>query len=128
MKFFFSCDWGTSTFRLRLVNAENGKVLSEIKTGYGIAAAFEQWKQINQDKKRIEFYKVYLFEQVKKIKKSLTDSFDASVIILSGMASSDIGMLELPYKEMPFKYDGSDLITQIIYGKLENESYKIVIV
>ena len=44
MNFFFSCDWGTSSFRLRLVDAANTKVLSAINTDYGIAAAFDGCK------------------------------------------------------------------------------------
>ena len=68
MKNFFSCDWGTSAFRLRLVDAETLKLLSEIKTDYGIALAFELWKQTKQpEEKRIAFYQTYLFIQVKKI-------------------------------------------------------------
>ena len=46
MKFFLSVDWGTSAFRVRLIDAINKSVLAEIKTDQGIAATFEKWKQI----------------------------------------------------------------------------------
>src|SRR5665647_430611 len=125
MKFFFSCDWGTSTFRLRLVNAEDARVLSAIKTDHGIAAAFKCWKQTNKDEKnRIAYYQTYLFEQVKKITTSFHHTFHNTPIILSGMASSSIGMLELPYKDLPFQCNGSDLIIHtIIPGTAENAPY-----
>jgi len=129
MKFFFSCDWGTSTFRLRLVNAEDARVLSAIKTDHGIAAAFKCWKQTNKDEKnRIAYYQTYLFEQVKKITTSFHHTFHNTPIILSGMASSSIGMLELPYKDLPFQCNGSDLIIHTIPGTEENAPYKIIMI
>ncbi len=115
MNLFFSCDWGTSTFRLRLVDAVNEKILSEIKTGYGIASAFEAWKQSDRGlDERIAFYQSYLFEQLKKIEASSQNTAENTPIILSGMVSSSIGMLELPYKNLPFRADGSDLAVHII--------------
>src|SRR5580765_7410583 len=103
MKLFFSCDWGTSMFRLRLVDALNAGILSEIKTGYGIATAFESWKQNGADQnKRMPFYQTYLFDQVNKIATEFKGSVGNAPIVLSGMASSSIGMMELPYKKLPF--------------------------
>jgi 2-dehydro-3-deoxygalactonokinase len=128
MKFFFSCDWGTTAFRLRLVDAENLTVLSEIKTGHGIAAAFECWQQANRhEKNRIAFYQTYLFEQVKKITGSYNGSFHNTPVIVSGMASSSIGMIELNYKEIPFQCDGSDLVTHII-PEGEDHPYKMIMI
>jgi 2-dehydro-3-deoxygalactonokinase len=115
MKFFFSCDWGTSTFRLRLIDVEHLGVLYEIKTGYGIGSAFQYWKETGSDEKnRIDIYCTYLFEKVQEIKTSFNHSIENIPVILSGMASSSIGMIELPYKEVPFQGDGSDLIIHTI--------------
>jgi 2-dehydro-3-deoxygalactonokinase len=128
MKLFFSCDWGTSAFRLRLVNAENGKILSEIKTDQGIAVTFNSWKQLGKkENNRIIFYQGYLFEQVKKIATSFKEPGNNVPIVLSGMASSSIGMTELPYKELPFSADGSDLIVHTIENSDERK-YKIIII
>lgn len=115
MKYFFSCDWGTSVFRLRLVNAADAKVMSAIRTDFGIAAAFEAWKKRNHDQGSRElFYQAYLLEQVKKIiSSSYNDHYNAPVV-LSGMASSNIGMVELPYKELPCRCNGSDLFIHTI--------------
>ena len=44
MSLFISCDWGTSTFRLRLVDKDNQQVLAEVTNQQGIAATFEEWK------------------------------------------------------------------------------------
>lgn len=128
MKYFFSCDWGTSTFRLRLVDADKQTVLSEIKTDYGIASAFESWKQAGaKEKERIAFYETYISEQVKNIRYSYNDSSSNFPVILSGMASSSIGMLELPYKELPFQCNGIDLSVQTIAEGAGNYS-KIIII
>jgi len=129
MKFFLSVDWGTSAFRVRLIETINKSVLAEIKTDQGIAATFEKWRQTNQpEENRIAFYRSYLFEQVEKIADMFNDSLDNTFIILSGMASSSIGMLELPYKELPFHCDGSDLLLHTIPAIHKNVSYKIVII
>jgi 2-dehydro-3-deoxygalactonokinase len=127
MKLFFSCDWGTSMFRLRLVDATDARIVSEIKTGYGIAAAFESWKQNGQDQnERISFYQDYLFDQVKKIATSFNGSPDNAPIVISGMASSSIGMQELPYKNIPFRCDGSDLVIHTIPSKKDMPSQIII--
>ncbi len=129
MKFFFSVDWGTSTFRLRLVDAASKAVLAEIKTDYGIATAFKCWTEINQpEKNRTAFYQAYLFEQIEKLAANFNESLNNTPIVLSGMASSSIGMMELPYKELPFCCDGSDLLLQTIPVVNKNAAHKIVII
>jgi len=129
MKFFLSCDWGTSTFRLRLIDAATKTVLSQIKTDNGIANIFACWKQTNQhENNRLSFYKKYLFEQVEKIAATFPQSLDHTPIMISGMASSSIGMIEVPYKELPFNCDGSDLITHTIKAEKENELYDIIMI
>ncbi|MBC7889522.1 MAG: 2-dehydro-3-deoxygalactonokinase [Ferruginibacter sp.] len=128
MKFFFSCDWGTSTFRLRLVDTENERVLSTIKTAYGIATAFECWQQTNlQEESRQAFFETYLLEQVNKITMSFNEPLHDAPIILSGMASSSIGMMELPYKQLPFRCSGADLVVHFV-KPLTNNGHKIIII
>jgi 2-dehydro-3-deoxygalactonokinase len=113
---FLSCDWGTSSFRLRLIDVKNNSVLTEIRTSDGIADIFQSWKQRNESEDdRKAFYLNYLFQQAEKIKAS-RELANGLPIVISGMISSSIGMIELPYKEIPFKSDGSDLI-------LYHESY-----
>jgi 2-dehydro-3-deoxygalactonokinase len=129
MKYFFSCDWGTSTFRLRLVDAKSVNVLSAIQTEYGIAAAFENWKLANRpENDRILFYQNYLLDQVKKIATSHNYALHDVPIVVSGMASSSIGMIELPYKELPFQCNGSDLTVHTIPGVEEDGANKIILI
>lgn len=127
MKSFFSGDWGTSTFRLRLVDANTASVLSEVKTDHGIAAAYKSWKQVNRpEDERISFYQAYLFEQLKKITNTFIDASYNAPLILSGMVSSSIGMKQLSYKQLPFKCDGSDLVVETIAEK--DQHHKIIMI
>ena len=97
------------------MDSVNEKILSEIKTGYGIASAFSSWKQNGKDQnEKIAFYQSYLFEQLKKINDSFQIAADSAPVVLSGMVSSSIGMLELPYKNLPFRADGSDLLVHTV--------------
>ena len=129
MKFFFSCDWGTSTFRLRLVSAENQVVLFEVITSHGIASTFEGWRQTdNNEKNKLAFYQSYLFEQIKNITPVFNHSFHNTPIIISGMASSNIGMVALPYKPIPYYCNGYDLVIQTIGEAEENDHYKIILI
>jgi 2-dehydro-3-deoxygalactonokinase len=110
------------------VNSVNQTILSEIKTDYGIASAFSNWKQAEgKEDQRIGFYQSYISEQVKKITASFDQSINQPSLTLSGMASSSIGMMELPYKELPFQCDGSDLSVHTIpAGK--NHQFNMIII
>jgi 2-dehydro-3-deoxygalactonokinase len=48
MKEFLSCDWGTTTFRLRLVDIAGAKIVAEENSDQGIAKVFELWKKTDQ--------------------------------------------------------------------------------
>ncbi len=113
MNKFLSCDWGSSAFRLRLVDSKNLLVLSEVKTGHGITSMFESWTQEGEPKQpRRKFYESYLMERIREIASSCDRPIEQIPIIISGMASSSIGLAELPYKDLPFDCEGTGLITQ----------------
>lgn len=111
MEYFLSCDWGTSTFRLKLINTRDLGVMAEVSTGEGIASTYKLWQQNTSDTTRLNFYKNFLAYKIGQIEKQESVLLDGVPVIMSGMVSSSIGMLELAYKEIPFKADGSDLIT-----------------
>ncbi|MBC7744621.1 MAG: 2-dehydro-3-deoxygalactonokinase [Flavobacterium sp.] len=107
---FLSCDWGTFSFRLCLVRVEGFKILAEEKSKDGSAATFKRWQQVAQPiENRIEYYLKVLESQIDNLKKKVTVCIDEVPLIISGMASSTIGVMELPYKKLPFFIDGSDL-------------------
>ena len=113
MPYFLSCDWGTSSFRLRLVNSDNLRIESTIRNDEGIAAVYNKWiNSGNAESERRAFYLQRLQVQINELSQQAGISLERVPIILSGMASSSIGIAELPYHKMPFKTDGSDLLVE----------------
>lgn len=103
MEKLISCDWGTSNFRLRLVNTETQEILQEVLQGTGTANTFQQWKsQQQEESERILFYKKVLADCLQQF----VADFDKNIpVIISGMASSSIGMMEIPYQNFPFTWN-----------------------
>ena len=46
-KYILCCDWGTTSFRLRLVERQDYNVLAEFLSKDGVAATFKAWKEQN---------------------------------------------------------------------------------
>lgn len=112
--YFLSCDWGTSSFRLRLVG-EDERVVAEEVSGVGSAEMYKRWTATKKaEAERLFFYQAYLHEQMKKLEAKADVALNNVPVLISGMASSTIGLLELPYKELPFYADGSDLVWRVI--------------
>lgn len=110
MSQFLSCDWGTTAFRLRLVETNSLEVLAEESSNRGIAESYQQWKQTGGDeKKRVSFYLNIISGYISLIAERTGFSLHNIPLIISGMASSTIGMIELPYRELPVSVNGSDL-------------------
>ena len=119
--YFLSCDWGTSAFRLRLVRVGDMCVLDEVKSSQGMASTFNAWEEhvSNNDLDRVDFYLKVISEHLAIIaQRSDVDVKDVPVV-LSGMASSTIGILNMPYKQLPFNTDGRDLETRWIQRSKE---------
>ena len=96
---FLSCDWGTSSFRLRLVRTGDGEVLAETRAGKGIAAINNEW--LNSGKpssERVSFYQQQLMAAIADLRTATS----GLPVIISGMASSSVGMVELPYGNIPY--------------------------
>lgn len=106
---FYSCDWGTSNFRLRLVRTENLDVLDECISDRGIAVMNRQF-EAQTEASRPEFFTACLARQFEKLLPGYKE--EQSIAIVSGMASSTIGMKELPYASVPFDATGRNLITE----------------
>jgi 2-dehydro-3-deoxygalactonokinase len=128
MQKFISCDWGTSVLRLKVIDADKISVLAEVESDQGISGTFDLWKQSgNKEEKRLSFYQSILAEQIRKLEGQLNTSLLHTPILISGMASSNIGMIELPYKEAPFSMDGHDLFVKWIEEK-DDFRHKMLVV
>ena len=110
---FISCDWGTSSFRLRLIEIASKKQLAETRSAKGIAATYALWKEQSWVDS-ISFYSDALQQQIKILEEQTGYSLDGITVIISGMASSTIGMMELPYKPIPYNIKEATLKTHLI--------------
>ncbi|MEP7253544.1 MAG: 2-dehydro-3-deoxygalactonokinase, partial [Ginsengibacter sp.] len=115
MEQFISIDWGTSSLRCRVVNAESNGIEAEVCSEMGIAYVFENWNSIGKpEQERLSFYQAILGEEIKKLEKNMSERLDGLAVIISGMASANIGMKNLPYKVLPFSISGGDLGVEFI--------------
>lgn len=109
---FLSCDWGTSNFRLRLVESNTLEIVNEVILPEGIASTFSAWKKSQlPESHRLSFYKRVLQKAIERF----GPLGQAPIpLILSGMASSSLGLVELEYMEFPFGLDAGELKFELI--------------
>src|SRR5215213_427781 len=109
---FLSCDWGTTAFRLRLVEVEGFRIIAESESKQGVRSVNDECvTSAKSEDARLSAYKAILTDHISKLEEQTGSELKDLPVIISGMASSNIGILELPYKDMPFALDGSDLLT-----------------
>lgn len=109
------CDWGTSSFRLRLVNSLDLSIIDEVKSPKGIAQVFKDWEKQsgNEGKSRYDFYIKVVKEEIQVLADRVSMNLNAIPVILSGMASSSIGIDNIPYAALPFSAKGSEVSFKI---------------
>ena len=114
--FILSCDWGTSSFRLKLVDIHLHQVVAEMRSAEGIAVVYNKWKSVEQlpGSNRLHFYFGELQKHIEALSHKTFQPLTGATVIISGMASSSIGIKELPYATMPFSLSGNDAILEII--------------
>lgn len=102
--YILSCDWGTSNFRLRLVDRHSLRVRAEHSTREGaqaIAAAHR-----TQTQRRAAFVAT-----LQRGLKSLAVTRRPDIpLIISGMACSTLGWHPLPYARLPASLTGTDYV------------------
>ena len=127
-KLFLSCDWGTSSFRLRLIDSVFSKQTGESCSNEGVATIYNQWLQKNNaEEERLAFYQTVLKKHISNIEDQLKISLERMPVVVSGMASSSIGMKELPYKQLPVTVNIRDLHFEKL-GATENFKHDMIIV
>lgn len=106
---FLSCDWGTSNFRLRLVETDTLRVVASTEARMGVAKMAEDPGGNTPAVSLENRYRTFFCYQANQ----LLAEFSGVVpvpwpAVVSGMASSSIGWRELPYASVPFHLDGRD--------------------
>jgi len=107
MKYFFSVDWGTSSLRVRLIEITDASiiVLNETSSPYGCGYVFDLFKSEKDGITREDYFLNFLRPYL-----AAPETFDSErpiPVVISGMASSSIGIRELPYTSLPFTCDSS---------------------
>lgn len=112
-KYLLCCDWGTSSFRLRLIDQHDDRLVAEVLSTEGVARMFDSWKTKNQlgDLPRASVYEDYLKQQIDILAAKASLVLDGVSIVISGMASSSLGMEEIAYANLPFNMYGEDAKT-----------------
>jgi 2-dehydro-3-deoxygalactonokinase len=123
---FISCDWGTSSFRLYLVRATDGSILHALTEGLGVKPLHEKWRQ-ETDHSRQTYFVQYLHKQIDLLSRQSGQDLGQLPVYISGMASSSIGMMELPYAKLPFALSGRDLQVQEIAGEATAPGKRIIL-
>lgn len=103
---FLSCDWGTSRFRLRLVATENLEVLAETETDDGVGK-LGRTDAAETAESRYRRFAAYLAAHGHDLTSRNRER--PACCVVSGMASSNIGMQELAYAALPFDASGREL-------------------
>jgi 2-dehydro-3-deoxygalactonokinase len=106
---FLSCDWGTTAFRLHLVESASGRALATVSSADGIGIVHAAWKAAGGGPERDEFYLRVLRDQVAALARVAGRPLGDLPLVASGMISASIGLRDIPHLAMPFALDGRDL-------------------
>lgn len=121
---FLSCDWGTSSFRLRLVRVEDMRIIGEFVSEMGVQLANRSYLEAGEELARSVFFRKLVKEAVRSLERKLQVHLAETMIICSGMASSSIGIDELAYAELPFPTNGSKMNIHF-YGPSEEMDHPL---
>ncbi len=107
--FYINCDWGTTQFRLRATSADGSETVAEINTDDGAAKVAANGSAAD----RAARFRRLLSNHLERLA-SQVPRLGAAPILVSGMASASIGWHELPYAQVPWRLDGSDMVTHTL--------------
>jgi len=109
-----SCDWGTSSFRLRLVDVRDHQICGEVLSNEGVVGMYNQWQVAcgQHEISKEHFYSQQLQKNIDTLSHKLSVDLSETPVVISGMASSSIGIREVPYASLPFSLDGSNAIVK----------------
>ncbi len=103
------CDWGTTIFRIRIIEINSLKVLAEFDIPEGIGKVNSAFLNSGEKEDRFTFFSKVIARHLKEIALHVDFEITGIPIVASGMASSTIGMKELSYGGLPFSLNFSSL-------------------
>jgi 2-dehydro-3-deoxygalactonokinase len=91
------------------VDQNDGKILESVANDNGTKKVYEAWQSTKNTGGRTKYFQTFLERQITKLQSKLTQNIHPWPLLISGMASSSIGMKELPYGTLPFRIDQPQL-------------------
>ena len=116
-RYLLGCDWGTSSFRMRLFDISAQHAIAEATSEEGIASMHKSWQnldRLNTSITKVDFFRDYLKKEIDVLSDQYSLNLGDVTIVISGMASSSIGMKDVPYATLPFALDGSDTAIKLL--------------
>ena len=107
--YLICCDWGTSNFRLYLVEKATLTIVADLKKADGVAALNDAWKNTDTKQPRSDFFRDYLTQCIHELALKSKKELKEVSVVLSGMSSASIGMVEVAYAELPFDLNNPNL-------------------
>jgi len=105
---FFSCDWGTTSFRLRRVNVDDGRIVEERSESIGVKALHARCPAGDRAA-REAIFAGFLRERLGAMTAAQPTAAAGAIVMISGMAASSVGWRELPHALLPVGLDGADI-------------------
>lgn len=108
MEHFVSCDWGSSSFRLRLVDSRG--ICGEVASGQGATELVKNQSEDAETTARSSAFSSYLRDMLARLRDEADSPLGDCPIVVSGMVTSAHGWKELPYARAPVPIDGNSLV------------------
>lgn len=110
---FLSCDWGTTSLRLRWVQGADLTILREMRAPVGIKLLHEEAARNGATgEARAEVFAHCFREKLTALLAGAEPPSLPLPLMISGMASSSVGWREVPYASAPFPLDGRGVRTE----------------
>jgi 2-dehydro-3-deoxygalactonokinase len=109
---FLSCDWGTSSFRLRWVQRSDVSVIREVRSQEGVRVVYGRCVAsgvVDQPEARSQVFSQVLVEAIRELGTGPAAVPSGVPVVISGMASSSVGWRELPFAPTPCDWNGTGL-------------------
>jgi 2-dehydro-3-deoxygalactonokinase len=103
---FISCDWGSSSFRLRAVEGATGQILAERRSAAGSSSLLPPGSAAGE---RAAAFARHLQAEIAALDPA--GAWAACPVVASGMVTSAHGWLELPYARTPLPLAAGALTT-----------------
>lgn len=111
--YLLGCDWGTSSFRLGLYNTARGELIDVIESTDGVSGIYRDWQNgscVSNGITKSKFFFERLLAHINSLSKKTSISLSNIPVVISGMASSSLGIEDVPYASLPFNLDGSQAV------------------